>query len=109
MASMIIMAMARVYAGLTGGRILVFRIEQREGGYALVQCLTLPGFAVMLEPGEAADLDAVIDAIKAPLKAYLEVESRRLAAIAHRAAPRAELRGWAALSDDKVIAAASCA
>jgi hypothetical protein len=90
----------------------VLGIEPDAGGYFLVTSPDLPGFSMLLEPGEADDIKSLIDALTGPLKAYLEVEGRRLG-LAHRAVKseshrsRPVLKGWVR-SDDKLIAAASC-
>jgi hypothetical protein len=105
-----VVSAARLFAFFSGGRIIVLRLEPRDGNYSYVCSPDLPGFAMVLQPGEADSVRALIDALTDPLMAYLEAEHRRLSAIeAHRhaAAQRPVLRGWTQLNN-KVIAAASC-
>ena len=100
------LAGARIFAFLTGNKIIVLLIEPREAGYSVVSSPDLPGFSMMLEPGETDDIQSLIDALTAPLKAYLEVEGRRLAAT--KPAPASPVfKSWAR-SDNKLIATASC-
>lgn len=51
--------------------VLTFQIEPREGGYRFLTCRDLPGFSLILEPGEAAAAT-----LQAPLVAFLEAEFR---------------------------------
>jgi hypothetical protein len=76
----LIMGVARILSVFTGHRIILFKILPREGGYSFVRSPDLPGFTMMLEPGEAADIKSIMDALYAPVTAYLEAESRREAA-----------------------------
>lgn len=49
---------------------------EREGGYTYITSPELPGFTFMLEPGEDENIRTFIDAIDAPLIAYLGAHFR---------------------------------
>jgi len=103
---------ARVFSIFTGHRIITFQIEPREGGYSFVRSADLPGFTMMLEPGEADSPKSICDALYEPLTAYLEAESRaighapRLTDFAAMGFASKPVRGMGTLSDDEVIAVA---
>lgn len=106
-----VIAGARMLAFVTGNKFIMLVIAPREGGYSLVSSPDLPGFAIMLEPGESDDIQSLIDALTAPLKAYLEAEGLRNARqqpVKQHAALQPALKMWAR-SDDKAFAVASCA
>lgn len=104
----IIISSARLFAFLFGDKIILLNIEDAEGGYAYVRSPDLPGFAMVLQPGERNSVKSLIGAISDPLTAYLEAEARRLASINDgNTARRPTLTGWAQ-AGAKLIAAASC-
>src|SRR4051812_17709045 len=72
----IMLGAMRLFAVFTGEKIIVLNIEPREGGYSYVRSPDLPGFAMVLQPGEAATAKSLIDALSDPLTAYLEAEGR---------------------------------
>jgi hypothetical protein len=71
-----IVGAARLFSLITGDRVILFHISPREGGYHFVRSADLPGFTMMLEPGEADSLKSIMDALYEPVMAYLEAESR---------------------------------
>jgi hypothetical protein len=102
---------ARILAFATGNKFIVLVIQPREGNYSLVTSPDLPGFALVLEPGEADDLQSIVDALSAPLQAYLEVENKRTAGSTgpvSRRSMRPSFKLWGH-SNHKAFAVASCA
>jgi hypothetical protein len=103
---------ARMLSSITGHRIITFQIEPRAGGYFFVRSHDLPGFTMMLEPGEADSPKVLVEALYEPVTAYLEAESKS----AGRTPRRTDFRGrgpaskpirvMGSLSDDEAIAVA---
>ena len=69
-------ALFRTWAFLTGGKVIRLIGNPRPGGYVFVTSPDLPGFSVMLRPGEHDDAMAVFAVLSEPLKAFLMAASR---------------------------------
>src|SRR5580700_882698 len=79
------LAGVRLLAFLANKKLIVFQIEPREEGYSFIRSSDLPGFTMLLEPGEADDIQSLIDALSAPIKAYMEALQRHQPnAVSHR-------------------------
>lgn len=66
----------RTWAYITGGKVIRLIGEMRPGGYVFVTSPDLPGFSVMLHPGEHEDATSVFAVLADPLKAFLMAECR---------------------------------
>lgn len=64
----------RLTALITGHKVIRLIGQPRVGGYMFVKSPELPGFSLMLRPGEVSDLDKLVAAIYEPLSAFLAAE-----------------------------------
>jgi hypothetical protein len=74
-------ALVRLYYYLKGHRMVRLCASEREGGYLFVNSPDLPGFSVMLQPGEIDDFDSFVAALAKPLEAFVTAEYRASQAI----------------------------
>jgi hypothetical protein len=66
--------MFRTWAFLMGAKAIRLIGVPRPGGYVFVTSPDLPGFSVMLRPGEHEDATSVFAVLSEPLKAFLSAE-----------------------------------
>jgi hypothetical protein len=66
----------RIESKIPGRKRIKLVGEPRGGGYTFVKSPDLPGFCMMLRPGEDKDVLSVIDAIGKPLSAFLVAISK---------------------------------
>jgi len=108
----LVVGAARMLSSITGHRIITFQIEPRAGGYFFVHSHDLPGFTMMLEPGEADSPKVLVEALYEPVTAYLEAESKNASQISRRTdfkgrGPASKpVRAMGFLSDDEAFAVA---
>ena len=65
-----------VWAQIRGHKVIRLYGQPRSGGHVFVTSPDLPGFSVMLRPGEHDDASSVIAVLDKPLKAFLMAEVR---------------------------------
>lgn len=70
------MFVVRLFAMLSGHKLIRLVGEPRVGGYVFVKSPDLPGFSLMLHPSEAEDPSRVFAAIYDPVIAFIEAEFR---------------------------------
>ena len=71
----------KLHAYLQGHRMVRLSASPREGGYIFVNSPDLPGFSVMLKPGEIDDFDLLVAALGKPLEAFVNAEYRASQAV----------------------------
>jgi hypothetical protein len=67
-------AIGRFQAYMAGHRMVRLSASPREGGYIFVNSPDLPGFSVMLQPGELDDFESLVAALGKPLEAFVNAE-----------------------------------
>jgi hypothetical protein len=87
---------------LRGHRMVRLCMSPRAGGYIFVNSPDLPGFSMMLKPGELDSFDSFVAAIAKPLEAFVTAEyqaSRNL-----RDDGRVRIRGMQKATESKIYA-----
>lgn len=69
-------AIARFIAYRKGHRLVRLAAQPRAGGYIFVNSPDLPGFSVMLQPGDMDNFDSLVMALGKPLEAFVNAEYR---------------------------------
>jgi hypothetical protein len=64
------------WARIRGHKVVRLYGHPRPGGHMFVTSPDLPGFSVMLRPGEHDDASSVIAVLDKPLKVFLMAEAR---------------------------------
>lgn len=68
----------RLLAYAKGQRMIRLAASPREGGYIFVNSPDLPGFSVMLHPGELESFDSMAAALSGPIEEFVTAECRSL-------------------------------
>ena len=66
--------MLKLIALFTGHKLVRLVGSPRNGGYVFINSPDLPGFSLMLRPGDADDIGSLTAAIHSPLKTFIEAE-----------------------------------
>jgi hypothetical protein len=67
-------------------------MSPRGNGYVFVNSPDLPGFSIMLQPGDTASLDNLASALVKPLEAFITAEYKACAANESRRARISDFR-----------------
>ena len=65
---------ASFFGSLFGSRSICLIGEKQSDGYTFVHSPDLPGFSLVLAPGEDKDTKSIVDAVYPPLMAFLEAQ-----------------------------------
>lgn len=95
-------AIARFIAYRKGHRIVRLSATPREGGYMFVNSPDLPGFSVMLQPGDMDSFDSLVGALGKPLEAFVNAEYR--ASQSAREGARVRLKGMQQRTSSEIYA-----
>jgi len=61
-------------AVLSGHKLVRIAVSPREGGYVFLNSPDLPGFSLMLKPGDMESFDTMTAAVTGPLEAFIKSE-----------------------------------
>lgn len=90
----------RMWAVITGHKLIRLALSPREGGYVLITSPDLPGYSLMLHPGEMESFGSMTAAVSGPLEAFLAAEQQA----ARSNKKKVQIRGMRQTTDSNIVA-----